>query len=306
MNWNVDFKTNRRLSTLFAVFCLVGALNESRADPVDDYVTRQMRLEHIPGLSLAIVKGGQITKARGYGLADVELDVPASKDTVYEIGSMTKPFTATAIMLLMEQGKIGLDNTITNYLTGLPAEWGKITVRHLLTHTSGIKGYLDIPNVLAATVSPISMTNLIKMVAPYPLALRPGDKFAYCITGYYLLGGIIESVNGKSYTDFLRDNLFDPLGMKATRLNDLKAYRQPRKRLYGAEWNAAARGLHGYDLGVCGRGPGLFSHRSGAVGRCALYGKGSAKGLSGANVDSGQVEQWRGGYIRFRLVHLWR
>lgn len=110
------------------------------ADDVDDFVTAQMRKRHIPGLSLAVIKDGKVVKLRGYGLASVEFGVPATEDSVYQIASMTKSFTATAIMMLVEEGRLGLDDRVARHLSGLPAAWGEITVRHLLTHTSGVVG----------------------------------------------------------------------------------------------------------------------------------------------------------------------
>src|SRR6266446_6882719 len=109
------------------------ALGLGRADQVDDYVQRQLHFLHIPSLSLAVIKDGRIVKARGYGLANVELNVPATKDTVYEIASMSKQFTATAIMMLVQNQKLRLDDQITNYLSGLPGAWANVTVRQLLT-----------------------------------------------------------------------------------------------------------------------------------------------------------------------------
>src|SRR5215212_498443 len=124
-------------SAALLLFCFQAAL---RADTVDDFITTQMQKRHIPGLSLAVIKDGKVVKMRGYGLASVELGVPATEDSVYQIASMTKSFTATAIMMLVEEGKLGLDDKITQHLSGLPASWGEITIRHLLTHTSGVVG----------------------------------------------------------------------------------------------------------------------------------------------------------------------
>src|SRR4028119_424601 len=114
------------------------------SDAVDNYIVEQMKKDNIPGLSLAVVKGGKIVKAKGYGLANVELQVPATADTVFEIGSITKQFTATAIMMLAERGKLSLDDKISKYVSGTPQSWQSVTVRHLLSHTSGIKAYTSV------------------------------------------------------------------------------------------------------------------------------------------------------------------
>ena len=119
-----------RLGWILTVLLLFGAAGSVRADAVDDYVHAQMRVLHIPGVSLAVVRDGGIVKARGYGLASVELHVPASEDSVFEIGSITKQFTAAALLMLVEEGKVGLDEPISRYLAGVPKAWSAITVRH--------------------------------------------------------------------------------------------------------------------------------------------------------------------------------
>src|SRR5690349_6971983 len=110
------------------------------ADEVDNYIKLRMQKEHIPGLSLAVVRDGRVVKARGYGYANLELSVPATPNTVYQIGSLTKQFTAAAILLLVQEQKVGLDDKISKYLDAPSEMWKEITVRHLLTHTSGLPG----------------------------------------------------------------------------------------------------------------------------------------------------------------------
>src|ERR1044072_1238495 len=105
-----------------------------------------MAMRHIPGLAIAVVKDGKTLLAKGYGLANVELASPATENTVYQLASVTKQFTATAIMMLVEEGKLALDDKITKHLDGLPKAWGEVTIRHLLNHTSGIKSYTSTPN----------------------------------------------------------------------------------------------------------------------------------------------------------------
>ncbi len=124
---------------------LIGLLRPASADRVDDYVKAQMAQAHIPGVSVAVVQAGRVRLMRGYGLASVELNVPATPDTVYELLSITKQFTATAILMLVEDGKLALDDPISRYLPDTPPAWNAITVRHLLTHTSGLTDYTDAP-----------------------------------------------------------------------------------------------------------------------------------------------------------------
>ena len=195
----------------------------ARADAVDDYIQAEMKKQNIPGLSLAVVKDGKVVKAQGYGLANVELRVPATADTVYEIGSVTKQFTAAAILMLVEQGKVGLDDTVGKYVEGTPDAWKAVTVRHLLTHTSGIKSYTGLPDFRKMTVLPTTKEELVRLMAGHPLEFAPGAKWAYNNTGYFLLGLVIEKAGAKPYADFLREHIFTPLGMTSTRVNDESA-----------------------------------------------------------------------------------
>jgi CubicO group peptidase (beta-lactamase class C family) len=215
-----------RYEAIIAIYSLMltcWALAAAQADQVNDYVKAQMQKRQIPGLSLAVVRDGKLVLARGYGLADVERNVHATPDTVYEIGSMTKSFTATAIMMLVEEGKIGLDEKINHYLPDLPATWKDVTIRHLLTHTSGIKSYSDMPEFPKLMRSDTTEAEIIRLVSGEPLEFSPGAKWAYGNTGFFLLGMILEKVSGKPYGEFLEERIFRPLGMTATRVNDLGA-----------------------------------------------------------------------------------
>ena len=217
-----------------------GAPVPGKADKIDHYITAQMERLHIPASSLGIVRDGRITKAQGYRFANLELKSPATKDTVYEFGSISKQFTATAIMTLVEQGKVRLDDTITKYFPEVPQAWRGITIRDLLTHTSGIQNHVAVPHWLdvfktnlAFETAP-SRDELLKMFFKLPLEFQPGETWEYDNTGYYLLGIIIEKVSGKSYWQFLDERIFKPLGMNATRSTDP----QPivRNRASGYEW----------------------------------------------------------------------
>jgi D-alanyl-D-alanine carboxypeptidase len=224
------------------VALLVGlaAPMSSEADQIDDYIATQMQRLHIPGVSLAIVRDGRVIKAQGYGFANLELKAPATKETVYEIGSNTKQFTAAAIMMLVEEGKIHLDDSITKYFPEAPEAWRGITIRHLLTHTSGIQNHVAVPdwldvfrtNLKFETAPP--RDELLKMFFKLPLEFQPGESWAYDNTGYYLLGIVIEKASGKSYWEFLHERIFDPLSMGATRSTDP----QPLvpNRASGYEW----------------------------------------------------------------------
>ena len=198
---------------LFALVLLLTATIAARADKVDDYVKAEMQKQHIPGLSLAIIKDGKIIKVEGYGMANVELDVPARAETVYKIGSVSKQFIATGIMLLIQENKISLDDKISKFLEGTPDTWKDITVRHLLTHTSGI--VREAPGFDPFKVQDDAV--VIKTAYPLPLRFAPGEKYEYCNVGYFTLAEIIRKVTGKAWGDYLNERLFMPLGMNATR-----------------------------------------------------------------------------------------
>lgn len=194
-----------------------------RADKVDDLVREYLTKYRVPAASVAVVQNGKIVKSQGYGMANVELSVPATDKTVYELGSITKQFTAVAIITLVEAGKLTVDEAVANILPDLPTSWSGVTVRHLLTHTSGIKSYTSLPNFMELTRKDVSHDEVIKSVADQPLEFKPGEKWNYSNTGYFLLGMVVEKLSGKSYGDYLQEKIFGPLGMTSTRVNDLGA-----------------------------------------------------------------------------------
>jgi CubicO group peptidase (beta-lactamase class C family) len=172
--------------------------------PVDEYVQQQMQNLHIPGLSLAVLKEGRIVNAKGYGLANLETNTPARPETVYKIASLSKPFIATAIILLSQEGKIGLDDKVSKYLDGSPDTWKDITIRHLLTHTSGI--VRDPVDYHPYNDQPVA--EVIKSVYPLPLSFEPGDKWLYSNVGYFALAEIITKASGTPWNEFIAERLF--------------------------------------------------------------------------------------------------
>ncbi|HEX5324840.1 MAG TPA: serine hydrolase [Capsulimonadaceae bacterium] len=205
------------LILIAACIFVLAAPRVAYADKIDDYVQRQMQAQHIPGLSLAIVKNGKIAKARGYGLADLEQKTPATPQTLYELASVTKQLTATAVMLLVQDGKIGLDDKISQYVKGTPNTWRDITLRELLNQTSGIK---DILNELRGTSqNDATPQEIVDDVALYPLDFAPGTDWSYSNTNYLLLGMVIGEVTGMDFSAFLTERVFRPLGMTSTRLD---------------------------------------------------------------------------------------
>jgi D-alanyl-D-alanine carboxypeptidase len=198
---------------LLAFVLLLAAACAIHADKVDEYVKAEMDKQHVPGVSIAVIRDLKLIKAEGYGLANVELNVPAKPDTVYKIGSVSKQFIATGIMLLVQDGKIGLDDNIGKYLEGTPDSWKAITIRHLLTHTSGI--VREAPGFDPMKIQ--TDADVIKTAYSLPLRFAPGEKYEYCNVGYFSLAEIIHKVSGKSWAEFLNERVFAPLKMSATR-----------------------------------------------------------------------------------------
>ena len=206
---------------------------------VDQWVEAARRARQIPGLSIAVVRNGKVVHARGYGLANVELQVPATAATVYQSGSVGKQFTATLIMMLVEEGKVGLDESVRKYLPNAPETWQGITVRRLLTHTSGLGDYPDSMDYHRD----YTMADLLAMVYRSPLEFPTGTKWRYSNLAYLTLGELIRTVSGQFYGDLLAERIFRPLGM-GTRIisepdivpNRAAGYRLVQGALKNQDW----------------------------------------------------------------------
>ena len=166
-----------------------------------------------PGAAVLVVKDGKTVLRKGYGLANVELGVPIQPDMVFEIGSVTKQFTAAAILMLAERGLLSVDDEITKHLPDYPTHGQRITIDHLLTHTSGIPSYTGTPEWMGRVREDLKVEQLIAMFKDRPLDFAPGERWAYNNSAYVLLGAVIEKVSGKTYEDFIEQEIFKPLGM---------------------------------------------------------------------------------------------
>ncbi len=201
------------------VFVLASTLvGRAGADKVDRMVKADMRKHPIPGLALEIIRNGKCIKRAGYGLANLEWRTPVTPQTVFEIGSVTKQFTAVGILLLAQDGKLSLDDKISLHLTNTPEIWKDITLRHLLTHTSGITNYTLLDGF--ELTKHLTQAQFIRQVGSHPLDFQPGEKWAYSNSGFSLLGFIIENVSGTNYWEFMRGRIFGPLGMTCTTNRD--------------------------------------------------------------------------------------
>lgn len=184
------------------------------ATKVDEFIKSEMQKQKIPGVSLAVVKDGKPLLVKGYGFANLEHQVPVKPETIFQSGSVGKQFTATAVMMLVEDGKINLDEKIGKYLGDVPESWTNITVRHLLSHTSGMTDY---PKDFDFRRD-YTEDEILKRAKEIPVAFKPGEKWQYSNLGYVTLGILISKVTGKFYGEFLQDRMFRPLGMTTARI----------------------------------------------------------------------------------------
>jgi CubicO group peptidase (beta-lactamase class C family) len=203
-------------SVLFGLF-LAGSVDAAR--PLDELAGKAMTAYHLPGLSVAVIDRGKVVALKGYGYADPNDKTPATEKTIYGLASVTKPFTAAAILLLVQDGKLSLDTPARTLLPELPATWSAITVRHLLTHTSGAPAYTSEPTYAAHETEAMKPAQVLAPVFRRPLNFPPGQQMDYSNTGYFLLGLILERASGRTYDDFLRQRMWVPLGMADTCLD---------------------------------------------------------------------------------------
>jgi CubicO group peptidase (beta-lactamase class C family) len=208
----------RPSKVLIAFSCLAGCAFAASADPIDDYVRAEMASRGVPGLALAVVRGERVVKESAYGVADLELKVPATTKTVFQLASATKPFTGVAVALLVDDGKLAFDRPIGTILPDLPAAWREVTVRQLMNHTSGL------PDVFAdkeaGTMRAEGRDALLAALYAAPVDNPPGTVWAYDQTGYLLIGMIVEKVSGLRYEEFVAKRILQPLGMSSSTFGD--------------------------------------------------------------------------------------
>ena len=211
--------------------------DEALVKKIDEVMTEVYKPGQ-PGAAIIVRKDGRTILRKGYGTADLELGVAVDPDMIFRLGSITKQFTAVSILILAEQGKIGLGDEITKFLPDYPTQGRKITVEHLLTHTSGIQSYTDMPEWLSLWRKDFSVKELIDLFKDKPMQFEPGERWAYNNSAYVLLGAIIEKVSGESYEKFVDGHIFKPLGMKSS--------------CYGNTERIIPRRIPGYQMGQGG------------------------------------------------------
>jgi CubicO group peptidase (beta-lactamase class C family) len=204
------------------------------ADEVDQYVASQMSALHIPSLGLAVIRSGVPVKVKAYGHANLEHEVLANPDTVYQLASLTKPLVATAVMRLVQDGPLKLEDRVTAHVERLPGAWDEITVAQLLSHTSGLRDYVN-PRLLDAN-KVYTPHEIVEQVARQSPRFAPGQRWEYSNTNYLLLGMLIQAKSGKRFDRYLADQVFRPLGMAVTGRRDLEQICPHRAAAY--DWRS--------------------------------------------------------------------
>src|SRR5690242_2552197 len=213
----------KRLVAVIALCLTLAATSAAQTKPatddlqakVDERLNALVKANQFSGAVL-IARDGRVLVSKGYGMANLETETPNTPQTIFRLGSITKQFTATAIMMLQEQGKLSVQDSICKYVTDCPAAWQPITLHHLLSHTGGVPNFTSFPDYLKTMALPTTVEALIARFKDKPLDFQPGEKWSYSNSGYVLLGHVIEKVSGQSYEAFLQERIFAPLGMKNT------------------------------------------------------------------------------------------
>ncbi|MFC2164313.1 serine hydrolase domain-containing protein [Acidobacteriota bacterium] len=242
---------HRVIMIVFTLILWLGSSTSSaklpaNPDEIDALIHAKMQEFDIPGLSLVVIKGRQIIKQQSYGLASLEFDVPITEKTVFQIASTTKGFTGVGIMMLVEEGKLSLDDKIVDILPGISPQWDEVTVRQIMTHTSGLPRILDIPGQVTGKeeIPGKSYQDAIEWISQKPNEFKPGEKWVYNQTGYMLASMIIEAKSGKSWEEFAQERFFDPLGMSSTTFGDLRELIRERASIYENHPKGGNRPFH--------------------------------------------------------------
>lgn len=215
---------------------------------IDSLLLTPIRAGKLAGGSMAVIKGRDTLILKGYGFADLELDVPTPPNATYEIGSVTKQFTAVALMQLVEEGKVDLYQDIKTYLPDYNSQGNRIPVTRLLDHTSGIKGATEIPEFRSISQSDVPRDSLVRVFAAKPFDFLPGEQATYNNSAYMLAGLIVEKVSGMSYADYVQKRLFEPAGMT--------------RSYYCSEKTIRKNHAHGYDTDATGLiNKGFVNHK---------------------------------------------
>ncbi|MFV1988099.1 MAG: serine hydrolase domain-containing protein [Gemmatimonadota bacterium] len=184
---------------------------------IDSVATEGIEAGRAAGMSIAVMHGGEPILVKAYGSADLELGVPTPPDAVYEIGSVTKQFTAVALLMLVDEGLVSLDDDLSKWFPDYPLHGRRIPVHRLMDHTSGIKGYTEMQVFRSIATQALPQDSLISLIAAEPFDFEPGEALIYNNSAYFLLGKLIEKASGKTYEEFVEERLFAAVGMMNSR-----------------------------------------------------------------------------------------
>ncbi|HEV2764060.1 MAG TPA: serine hydrolase [Pyrinomonadaceae bacterium] len=213
----------RRERTLarFALLCAlllafnVAARAQDPLSKIDEYMQAAAKADRFSG-AILVARDGKVLVSRGYGMADLEHDVPNTPETRFRLASITKQFTAAAVLLLQERGKLSVQDSVCKHVEPCPEAWQPVTIHHLLSHTAGVPDFTGFPEYRRTMRETATVESLVARFRDRPLDFKPGDDYRYSNSGYVLLGHVIERVSGTTYERFLRENIFAPLGMTNT------------------------------------------------------------------------------------------
>ena len=244
----------RMLTVSIVSFAMLGCVETGVSSDlekrVDGLVTAELQAKHIPGIAVGIFKKGEILLTKGYGYANIEHRVPVIPETIFQSASIGKQFTALAVMLMVEEGKLSLDNSIRQYFPDAPMSWQPVSIRHLLNHSSGIADYFEAMGSHGIETFDLrhdyDPDELRRIFYRLPLIFEAGSDFSYSNTGYVLLGFLVKKVSGIYYGDLLQERVFKPLGMSTARViseediiaNRAAGYQLLNGEIKNQEWNA--------------------------------------------------------------------
>ncbi|MVT09493.1 serine hydrolase domain-containing protein [Chitinophaga tropicalis] len=200
-----------------ALLLFPGVLHAQK-ERIDTFIENTMARQHIVGLAVGVIKDGKVIKVKGYGYSNLELNTPVTTSTVFKLGSVSKHIIAVAIMKLVQEGKLQLEDPVAKFYPDAPSHWSKITIRHLLNHTSGLKR--ESPAFDAMAEQPDSL--LIRAAYKDTLVFPTGSKWQYCNLGYFMLADIIRQIDGRSFTEYMKKEIFEKNGLPVTRVTSLK------------------------------------------------------------------------------------
>jgi CubicO group peptidase (beta-lactamase class C family) len=208
-------KSTGRILVLVAILQATLALAGDYSQKADEYLNRELDSERFMG-SVMVARSNQIVFIKGYGLANRELQVPNAPNTKFRLGSITKQFTAMCVLKLQEAGKLSVEDPVSKFVPNCSSNWSGITIRHLLTHTSGIPNFTGFPDYISTMMLNSPPEKTMQRFQEKSLNFKPGERFEYSNSGYILLGYIVEKASGKSYEEFVQEVIFKPLGMESS------------------------------------------------------------------------------------------